>query len=81
MPQMMNTDDAEPSNSQQEDRKPDDPARDNRADSEQTGQNNVGDNGDDNTEMVYKDTATTDYNQEPLENEVQQLQDSAVVYC
>jgi len=71
LPQTMNTDDAKPSNPQQEEREPDEPAKDHRADSEQTGQNNVGDNGDDNTETVYEDTTTTDDNQEPLENEVQ----------
>jgi len=61
LPQTMHTDDANTSNPQQKEREPDDPVKDHRADSEQTGQNNVGDN---------EDTTTTDDNQEPLENEV-----------
>jgi len=74
----VNTDDARPSNSQQEEHEPDDPASVHCRDLEQSGRSNVGYDGNVNAEMVRDIPAATDANEQPLENEVQQLQDSVI---
>ena len=78
LPPTVNTDDARPSNSQQEGHEPDEPASVHCRDSEQSRRSNVGYDGNDNAEMVRNIPAATDDIEQPLKNEVQQLQDSVI---
>jgi len=78
LPPTENTDDAKPSNPQQEKREQNDPANGHHGDSEQSRQNNVGHDGDNEAEMVRLSLAATDENEQHSEQEAQQLQDITI---
>ena len=73
-----NTDDAMPSISQQEEHEPDNPASVHCRDSEQSKRSNVGHDRNHNAEIARVIPAATKENEQPLENEVHQVQDSTI---